>query len=181
MKTSTQGLTLLMEREGLENEAYPDPKSPLFKACQRQGINPLRGGYRQLASWETLSGEPWTVGIGHTGPEVSAGVVWTDEKCRDVLARDLERFERAVNACVTVPLEQYQFDALVSFAFNCGENALAHGNGGGPSSILRALNAGDYDGAGEAFNNWMADPEVRTRRAGEREQFKGEQFAARIA
>ncbi len=78
-----------------------------------------------------------------------------------------------------VPLDQHQYDALASFAFNCGERALAYGNEGRPSSILRALNAGDYDGAGHAFNNWMADPEVRTRRAGERDQFLGIAFEPR--
>jgi lysozyme len=121
-----------------------------------------------------------TIGVGHTGPEVHLGLVWSEDKCREVFARDLERFERSVNDCVTVELEQYEFDALVSFAFNCGVNALPHGGNGGPSSILRALNAGDHEAAGEAFNNWMADPEVRTRRAGEREQFKGAAFEARV-
>lgn len=150
MKTSNQGLTVLIEREGSRNHAYLDTK-----------------------------GIP-TIGVGHTGPEVHLGLVWTDGQIRDAFAKDIERFERSVNDCVTVPLKQYQFDALVSFAFNCGENALAHGNNGGPSSILRALNAGDYEGAARAFNNWMADPEVRTRRAAEREQFKGAQFAARL-
>lgn len=150
MKTSNQGLTLLMEREGVRNEAYRDTK----------GI--------------------WTVGVGHVGPEVHEGLVWTDERCREVFAKDIERFEKSVNDCVEVPLEQHQFDALVSFAFNCGPEALPHGNLGKPSSILRALNAGDYAKAADSFNNWMADPKVQTRRAAEREQFKGAQFAARI-
>jgi len=151
MKISQQGIDLLIEREALRTRAYRDSK----------GI--------------------WTIGIGHIGPEVHEGLVWTEEKCREVFARDIERFEKAVNDCVKVPLEQYQFDALVSFAFNCGENALPRGANGYPSSILRALNRGDYDGAGNAFDNWMADPEVRSRRRGEREQFRGAAFEARIA
>lgn len=150
MQTSTQGLQLLIEREAVRYKAYLDSK-----------------------------GIP-TIGIGHTGPEVHLGLVWTDAQVRDTFARDIVRFEHAVTAAVTVPLKPHQFDALVSFSFNCGENALAHGNHGGPSSILRALNLGDYDGAGNAFNNWMADPEVVTRRAGEREQFRGTAFQARI-
>jgi lysozyme len=149
MALTRQGLDLLIEREGLRTRAYRDTK----------GI--------------------WTIGVGHTGPEVHDGLVWSEAQCREVFARDVLRFERSVDACVKVPLEPHQRDALASFAFNVGENALPHGSNGGPSSILRALNAGDYEGAGRAFNNWMADPEVRTRRAGERDQFLGIAFEAR--
>jgi lysozyme len=151
VKLSEQGVTLLIEREGMKKRAYTDTK----------GI--------------------WTIGVGHTGPEVYDGLYWTEEQCREVFLKDVARFERSVNDCVTVSLEQHQFDALVSFAFNCGEMALPHSGvvGGPPSSILRALNAGDYEGATVAFNNWMRDPEVRTRRAAEREQFAGRHFQAR--
>lgn len=150
MKLSQQGIDLLIEREGSKNRAYQDTK----------GI--------------------WTIGVGHTGPEVYDGLYWTNDQIRAAFAEDIKRFEDSVNDCVTVPLKQHQFDALVSFAFNCGENALPHGGAnGGPSSILRALNAGNYAAAGDAFNNWMADAEVRPRRAGEREQFKGNAFVAR--
>jgi lysozyme len=150
MKLSDDGLNLLIAREGMRKRAYEDTK----------GV--------------------WTIGVGHTGPEVYDGLYWTEDQCRDAFRKDVARFEKAVNDCVKVPLKQYQFDALVSFAFNCGENALPHGGaGGGPSSILAALNAGNYDGAANAFNNWMADPSVVTRRAGEREQFAGRHFQAR--
>lgn len=179
MHTSSQGRDLLIQREALMTIAYPDPKSDLFKVCTSAGISPYNLGYRRLANWQSLSGRPWTIGVGHTGPEVIEGLEWSLEKCKQVFAEDLDRFEKAVNDCVTVPLEQHQFDALVSFSHNCGVNALAHGNNGEPSSILLALNAGDYDAAGHCFNNWMADPEVRTRRAGERDQFLGLAFEPR--
>ena len=149
MKLSKQGIDLLTEREGIRNSAYRDSKNIL------------------------------TIGIGHTGPEVQEDTVWTDEKVKEVFAIDVEKYEKSVDECVKVPLEQYQFDALVSFAFNCGVNALPRGNNGAPSSILRALNATDYVGAERAFNNWMADASVKTRRAGEREQFAGRHFVAR--
>lgn len=149
MRMSNQGLDLLIQREGIRNEAYRDTKGK------------------------------WTIGIGHTGEDVQEGLVWSDELVKEVFAQDIGIYEDSVNACVKVPLQQNQFDALVSFAFNCGVNALAYGSSGGPSSILRALNASDYDGAANAFNNWMADADVRTRRAGEREQFAGRTFAAR--
>lgn len=150
MKTSEQGRKLLIQREGLLTEAYRDSK-----------------GY-------------WTIGVGHLlSLDKTAnfgGTVWTKEQCEEVFEQDLAKYEKSVNDCVKVPLEQHQFDALVSFQHNLGVNALPHGNEGRPSSVLRALNAGDYEGAGHAFNNWMADPEVRTRRAGERDQFLGIAF-----
>lgn len=149
MQMSQQGIDLLIAREGSRTHAYLDSK-----------------------------GIP-TIGIGHTGPEVNLGLVWTEQQVKDAFFKDIESFEKAVNDAVQVPLEQHQFDALVSFSYNCGARALAYGNNGGPSSILRALNAGDYEGAGRAFNNWMADPEVRTRRAGERDQFLGIAFEPR--
>jgi lysozyme len=150
MKLSENGIDLLIEREGVRKRAYQDTK------------------------------DVWTIGVGHTGPEVYDGLYWTDDQCRDVFKRDVARFEDSVNACVKVPLKQHEFDALVSFAFNCGEAALPHGGAnGGPSSILAAINRGDMAGAANAFNNWMADASVRTRRAGEREQFAGRHFQAR--
>lgn len=149
-KTSIQGIHLLTLREDRRNTAYLDS----------QGIP--------------------TIGVGHTGPEVHMGLVWSEGQIEAAFATDLARFEAAVNAAVKVPLNQNQFDALVSFSHNCGDQALAHGDHGGPCSILRALNAGDYAGAAAAFDNWHNPPEIATRRNGEREQFKGTRFEARI-
>lgn len=68
---------------------------------------------------------------------------WYDE--------DVAPAEDAVNRLVKVPLTQNQFDALVSFTFNCGEHALE------TSTLLRKLNAGDYDGARDQFAAWNKD------------------------
>ncbi len=144
MKMSNQGLTILIEREGSRNRAYLDSV----------GV--------------------WTIGVGHTGPEVHEGLVWTDGQVRDAFAKDIERFEKAVNDAVKVPLEQYQFDALVSMAFNVGQGAFAG------STLVRKLNAGDIDGAAGQFDRWHIPPEITPRRNAEREQFLGNQFAARI-
>lgn len=149
MKTSQQGVELLQRREACRLTPYLDTK----------GV--------------------WTDGWGNTVGVVPNGPPITQEKADADFAHHLEVFEGAVNDCVKVALKSHQFDALVSFSHNCGKNALEHGGNPGPSSILRALNDGDYDGAGNAFNNWMADPEVRTRRAGERDQFRGIAFEAR--
>lgn len=112
-----------------------------------------------------------TIGYGHTG-EVKQGMVWTQQQADDALARDLQSFESAVSACVTVPITQSQFDALVSFAFNCGVGALRK------STLLRLLNAGDYVGAEKQFARWIskgtaAEKGLRRRRKAEALLFSG--------
>lgn len=62
----------------------------------------------------------WTIGVGHTGQDVKEGMVVTKEKSRELLKLDLSRFEKAVNTCIKLQLEQHKFDALVSLAFNIG-------------------------------------------------------------
>jgi lysozyme len=137
MKTSRQGLDALSKREGRRQRAYLDTK-----------------------------GIP-TIGVGHTGPEVYIGLVWTHQQIDDAFADDIQWAEDAVNKYVTVPLEQHQFDALVSFVFNVGTTAFRR------STLLKLLNEGLYDLAAEAFDMWHKPKEIIGRRDSEREQFKG--------
>ena len=60
----------------------------------------------------------------------------------------MEEFESAVQRLVKVELEQWQFDALVSFTYNCGEGNLQK------STLLKKVNAGDFDGAALEFHKW---------------------------
>ncbi|MCD8127696.1 MAG: glycoside hydrolase family protein [Clostridiales bacterium] len=94
----------------------------------------------------------WTIGYGHTGTyngkAVASGMTITKAAAETLLASDLAGFETAVSGYVTVDLTQNQFDALVSFAFNCGKSALKS------STLLKKLNSGDYDGAAEQFLVW---------------------------
>jgi GH24 family phage-related lysozyme (muramidase) len=62
---------------------------------------------------------------------------------------DLKVFESAVRRLVTVPLNQNQFDALVSFVFNVGEGAFKD------STLLRLLNSGNYKAASAQFGKWV--------------------------
>lgn len=78
-----------------------------------------------------------TIGVGSTGPHVKPGMTITQAEADALLLKDLVRFEAAVNNLAKINLTQGMYDALVSFAFNCGEGALAE------STLLRRLNAGD--------------------------------------
>lgn len=89
----------------------------------------------------------WTLGWGAT-VGIRPGMIWTRDEAEAAVRRELETFEAGVVRLVTVPLNQNEFDALVSFAYNCGLGAL------GKSSLLRKLNAGDRVGAAEAFKLW---------------------------
>ncbi|PZU70167.1 MAG: lysozyme [Sphingobium sp.] len=88
-----------------------------------------------------------TIGVGHTGPDVKPGLTITRQRSQEILASDLLRFERAVNR-MGGRMSQGQFDALVSFAFNCGEAALRS------STLLKKHLVGDYAGAAKEFARW---------------------------
>ena len=119
MKTSAAGLALIKRFEGLELEAYQDVA----------GI--------------------WTIGYGHTGPEVKPGLKWTEQVAEAALTLDLESREDAISRLVTAPLSQHKFDALVSFVFNVGIEAFRN------STVRKRINAGDSDASiAEAWGWW---------------------------
>lgn len=89
----------------------------------------------------------WTIGYGHT-KGVSRGMMISHEDAEELLKKDLRYFESAVNSAVKVPVNQNQFDALVSFAFNVGVGAF------GGSTLVRLLNRKHYISAAEQFLRW---------------------------
>jgi lysozyme len=116
-----------------------------------------------------------TIGWGHTndhGRQFAMNAGWTQQECDDEFAKDMVGFENAVTKMVKVPLKQHQYDALVSFAFNAGAGNLRG------STLLRKLNAGDYDGAAAQFLKWVYGggkvlPGLVRRRAAESLMFQG--------
>ena len=88
-----------------------------------------------------------TIGYGSTGPHVRAGMIITEAQAEELLRSDLRRFEDFV-AAKCAPATDNQFSALVSFAFNVGERALAD------STLRRKHLAGDYAGAADQFARW---------------------------
>lgn len=96
-------------------------------------------------------GGVWTIGWGHTGAEVRAGMLITLAQAEELLTNDLRSAEGHINTSVLVPLTQNQFDALVSFVFNVGGGAFES------STLLKLLNAGDYGGAANQLPRWNKD------------------------
>ena len=141
MITSDKGIALIKQFEGLRLAAYDD------------------------------GGGVWTIGVGHTGPEVVPGLTIDDAEATRLLKSDLSAAEQCVDECVEVELTQEQFDALVSFVFNLGCSQFK------ASTLLRLLNAGNYEGAKSQFSRWNKDngrvlPGLVSRRAAEAELFQ---------
>ncbi len=148
MKTSDRGIALIKAHEGLRLEAYPDPAH----------------------GWSVP-----TIGFGHTSaagpPKVERGMKITEAGADAILRQDLAKFERYVLDAVKVPLNQNEFDALVSFTFNLGPGNLRS------STLLRKLNAGDRAGAADEFLKWTRAggktlPGLVKRREAERALFR---------
>src|SRR5208337_3993530 len=89
-----------------------------------------------------------TIGWGHTY-DVQLGQVITQEQADAFLLADVQNAVNYVNRLVTIPLTQCEFDALVDFSFNAGCGAFAS------STMLKLLNAGDYNGAAAQFDRWV--------------------------
>jgi lysozyme len=92
-----------------------------------------------------------TIGWGHTndhGRQFDGSAVWSQAECDAAFMEDMAYFEPAVRRLVKVRLNQDQFDALVSFAYNCGAGNLAK------STLLRKVNRGDFEGAAAEFGRW---------------------------
>lgn len=90
-----------------------------------------------------------TIGVGHTGKDVVSGMEISKEEAIELLKSDLKRFEDVVNKSIKYPIEQNQFDALVSLAFNIGTNAFAN------STVVKRINGGaDMKDIEEAWKMW---------------------------
>ena len=72
----------------------------------------------RLQAYKCPSGV-WTIGYGHTA-RVNQGMKITQDEAESWLRNDLKLYESHVNNNVEILLNQNQFDALVSFCYNCG-------------------------------------------------------------
>ncbi|WP_395736261.1 lysozyme [Prosthecobacter sp.] len=100
----------------------------------------------------------WTIGYGHTGFDIAGGAVKPGRKLADenealaILRVDLDNVAKDVEKLLLIrpkaELNDNQFGALVSFAFNVGIGNLEK------SALLRRLNGRDYLGTIPEFAKW---------------------------
>lgn len=96
--------------------------------------------------------EPWTIGYGHTGPDVYPGLKITQTTAEALLEKDLDKFSDGVDEELNTPRSKDttngQFSAMVSFSYNVGLGNFQ------TSSVLRFHNAGQFQQAADAFLLW---------------------------
>ena len=142
IEISEAGIDVLIEREGIVLTAYQDSV----------GV--------------------WTIGCGHTAgagpPEPVPGMTITEEEAAEILNKDLDEFEDAVNDNITKPMTQNQFDAFVSICFNIGQGGFA-----GSTFVKRFNEGAEPEAVDEAIAFWDKPPEIVPRRNGEIAQFLG--------
>ena len=88
-----------------------------------------------------------TIGYGHI-KGVQMGDVITEAQAEEMLVEELTEYENYIHDCVTAPLNQNQFDAMVSWVFNLGVGNLKS------STLLKTLNIGNYRGVPEQIMRW---------------------------
>jgi GH24 family phage-related lysozyme (muramidase) len=120
MNISQVGVNLIKSFEGLELQAYKPVPTERY----------------------------WTIGYGHYGSDVQEHQKITSAQAESMLKEDLKVYSYAVNQNVKVQINQNMFDALVSFSYNVGKEALR------TSTLLKKLNAGDVIGASNEFDKW---------------------------
>lgn len=132
MQVGQSGKNLFMEWEGLELNEYLD-----------SGGLPTIGIGHLMTRSERMSGK-----INIKGLPVVYRNGLSVQQCWDLLDQDLDVAEATVNSLVSAPLNQNQFDALVSFVFNVGGGAFRD------STLLKLLNAGQRDQVPAQLRRW---------------------------
>jgi lysozyme len=148
-------------------------------------VNVSKAGIALIKHHEGVRNRPYrcpanlfTVGVGHLiGDGKSLPESWnrtfTNEEIDGLLKSDLKRFELGIHKMLpNVPLRQCEFDALVSFSFNCGLGLFQR------STLRQALLRGDKKAAMESLVKYCRAggkilKGLQTRRLDEKALFEG--------
>jgi lysozyme len=118
-----------------------------------------RAGIELIKAWEGLRTKAYrdavdvlTIGYGHTSmagpPIVTEDMRITEDEAGEILVDDLRKFEAAVSKVLSRNPNENQFSAMVSLCFNIGPGNFSK------STLVKKFNAGDIQGAADAFRSW---------------------------
>lgn len=133
----------------------PVMPSPTFasSATAAPAITPSTLAFLKAREGLRLTAYPdaagYSIGYGHYLGASPTPAAITQAQADAYLAADARAAAIAVTKHVSAPINQRQFDALVSFAYNLGADALRS------STLLQKLNAGDIAGAANEFGRWV--------------------------
>lgn len=136
----------------------PTQQTPIIptsvNALSQHGLQFIRAqeSFSPTAYNDPPGSQTWSIGYGHqivSGDGLSRSSHVTQAQAEQLLARDVAGFVATILQSVRVPLNQGQFDALVSLAYNIG------GTNFRSSTLLQKLNARDYAGASREFSRWI--------------------------
>jgi GH24 family phage-related lysozyme (muramidase) len=118
-----------------------------LRKVNRNGLNLIKEfeGCKLKAYQDSVG--VWTIGYGHT-KGVKRGQVITQKQADDIFEADINIFAEGVDDLIDNDVNDNEFAAIVSLAFNIGLSAF------GRSSLLRAVNRGDFDTAANEFLKW---------------------------
>ena len=100
-----------------------------------------------LSVYKDIAGLP-TIGIGHLIKPGEQFTTITKEQALDLLSQDVKKCEDAANKYIKVSLNQNQFDALISWSFNCGVGVFQ------TSTLAKRLNQGFYQEVPDNLLSW---------------------------
>lgn len=85
----------------------------------------------------------WTIGWGNTGKDITEGTVWSRAKAEQRFRDMVAAHEKLVARCITVPINDNQFSAMVSLSYNWADFS--------KSTLVKKVNKGDFEGASKEF------------------------------
>ena len=144
-----QQVTDAQSAAGARVGAYLSPNPHLPWPICREAVELIaRAEGLRLDAYQDVAGV-WTIGRGHTGQDVRAGLRWSLDHADEVFLQDVTATAQAVSklleGCTQTPQAA---GAMVSLAYNIGTAAFAR------STVLRAHRAGDTAAAARAFQLW---------------------------
>lgn len=117
-----------------------------------------QNGLEFITKWEGCILKPYkdvaglrTIGVGHLikpGENYPDGVAISKEHALELLSGDVGHCEKSIQKNIGVPLNQNQFDALVSFGFNCGTGVYSN------SGVASSLRIADYSSVPSKLEPW---------------------------